>query len=180
MLVGRWPWQRSGIGVGGVEAWWWCIGGQEAQAASPQRLPDYRSPSPPDTPSTLPQDDEQSSSWKRLWHVHNIFITYYKVEQVNYANPSICYFVFVFVCICHHVTLSLSSKDVMSMSYFKFLNPLLSKNLAYIDSLKNFVFVFVFAFVLFFVCLCLGQCHQMISFQKIYGLYGLNVIQWRK
>ena len=51
------------------------------------------------------------------------------------------------------------------------------KNIAYIESWNHFVFVFVCVCVCLCLCICLfvslrlGHCHhQMISFQKIYGL----------
>ena len=57
---------------------------------------------------------------------------------------------------------------------------MLYKNIAYIGSSKHFVFVCVSVSYLclcicLFVSLRIGQCHhQMISFQKIYGLHGLE------
>ena len=52
------------------------------------------------------------------------------------------------------------------------------ENIAYIVSYKNFVFFFVCACVslsLSFVSLRGGHCHhQMIIFQKIYSLFGLE------
>ena len=72
------------------------------------------------------------------------------------------------------MSLSLSSKGDRTFNIF---NSLLLKNIAYIGSWKHFVFVFVCLCIRIglLVSLSLGHCHlQMISFQKIHGLYGLE------
>ena len=60
----------------------------------------------------------------------------------------------------------------------KSLNLLLSENIAYIESLKHYVIVLV-CYLCLYLCTCLFPC-LCLSFQKIYGLYGLKLIQWRK
>ena len=57
------------------------------------------------------------------------------------------------------------------MPYLISLNPQLLKNIAYFGSL----YLSLSVSVCLSVSLHLGHCHhQMISFQKIYGLYGLE------
>ena len=54
------------------------------------------------------------------------------------------------------------------------MNPLCLKKIAYIGSWKHFFFS-VYVCIFLFVSICLSHCHhQMISFQKIYGFYGLE------
>ena len=72
-------------------------------------------------------------------------------------------------------------KFLEEMSYLISLNPLPFKNIAYIGSWKHFVFVFVCAYVSLSLHLSFSKpavmsspLHQIISFQKIYGLYGLK------
>ena len=65
-----------------------------------------------------------------------------------------------------------------SWKHFAFVFDLLSLSLSLSSQegfWKNFVFVFVCVSFCLFVSIRLGHCnYQMISFQKIYGLYGLE------
>ena len=62
------------------------------------------------------------------------------------------------------------------MPYLVSLTPLLFKNISNIGSWKHFVFVFVYVYMyLSLFSLHLGHCHhQMISFKKLCGFYGLE------